>query len=72
MHGKGKEYYSNGKIQYEGEYFNDKREGNGKYFDEEGKYYWIGEFKNGNLNGKGKFYNSADGKIIYEGGFYRW
>ena len=43
--GKGKYYYSNGNIMYEGDYFNDKYEGNGKYIHENGEYY-IGQWKN--------------------------
>ena len=66
---KGKIYYPNRKIQYEGEYFNGKREGLGKYFDQESKYYFIGEFANGYLNGKAIIYNSSDDKILYEGDF---
>ena len=31
-HGKGTDYYSNGNINYEGEYSNGKKEGNGKVF----------------------------------------
>ena len=66
---KGKIYYPNRKIQYEGEHFNGKREGLGKYFDQESKYYFIGEFANGYLNGKAIIYNSSDDKILYEGDF---
>ena len=66
---KGKIYYPNRKIQYEGEYFNGKREGLGKYFYQESKYYFIGEFANGYLNGKAIIYNSSDDKILYEGDF---
>ena len=32
-------YYSNGNIQYEGDWINDKREGNGKGIWETGEYY---------------------------------
>ena len=38
-HEKGTEYYPNGKIQYEGDWINDKREGNGKYIWENNEYY---------------------------------
>ena len=64
-HGKGTEYYSNGKIKYEGDYINDKREGNGKYIWEDGEYY-IGQFKNGLRHGKGTMYYS-NGEIKSEG-----
>ena len=50
--GKGKYYYSNGNIKYEGDYINGKAEGNGKYIWKNGEYY-IGQFKNGLRNGKG-------------------
>ena len=30
-HGKGIDYYKNGKIKYDGEFVKDKKEGNGKY-----------------------------------------
>ena len=36
--GKGTEYYSNGKIKYEGDFVNDEYEGNGKYIYENDKY----------------------------------
>ena len=42
--GKGTQYYSNGKIKYEGDFINHKYEGNGKYIYENGKYY-IGQLK---------------------------
>ena len=42
MHGKGTYFYSIGKIQYEGEYFNGKKKGHGKYVWKDGEYY-IGE-----------------------------
>ena len=58
-------YYSNGKIMYEGDYINDKREGNGKYIWENGNYY-IGQWKNSLRNGKGTMYYS-NGKIKHEG-----
>ena len=37
--GRGKEYYKNGKIKYEGDFINDKYEGYGKYIWENGEYY---------------------------------
>ena len=45
--GKGKEYYLNGELCYEGEYLNDKRDGKGKEYSEEGEIIFIGEFKEG-------------------------
>ena len=41
--GKGKEYYLNGKVAFEGEYINDKRDGKGKQYSEEGEIIFIGE-----------------------------
>ena len=52
--GKGKLYYRNGNIKYEGEFVADKFEGNGKYIEENGKYY-IGQWKNNKKHGKGKY-----------------
>ena len=64
-HGKGKLFYKNGNIKYEGDWINDEIEGNGKYYWEDGEYY-IGQFKNGLRNGKGiKYY--SNGNIKYEG-----
>ena len=37
-------YYSNGKIQYDGDWNNNKKEGNGKYIFENGEFY-IGQWK---------------------------
>lgn len=51
MHGKGKTTWNNGQI-FEGEFFNDKRQGLGKFND--GKnLIWIGFWENGKENGKG-------------------
>ena len=79
--GKGKLYYKNSDLLYDGDFLDDKFEGNGKYnnknnhdkFDEGKRYYenggyYIGEFVNGLRHGKGILYNS-EGKIIYKGDF---
>jgi hypothetical protein len=50
--GKGKLYYKNGNIKYEGDFVDDKREGKGKYIYEERKDY-IGKMLNGFINGIG-------------------
>ena len=50
--GKGILYYNNGKIEYEGEFLNDKFEGNGRCI-YDGKQYYIGRLKNGLKVGKG-------------------
>ena len=54
-HGKGKMYYKNNTIKYEGEYVNNKMEGNGKYIFENDNYY-EGQFMNGLKHGKGISY----------------
>ena len=54
-HGKGKMYYKNKNIKYEGEYVNNKMEGNGKYIFENDNYY-EGQFMNGLKHGKGISY----------------
>ena len=64
---KGKEYYKNGNIRYEGDFINDKFEGNGKYIYEDGDYY-IGEWKNDLKHGKGKYYYK-NGNIKFESYF---
>ena len=65
--GKGKKYYSNGNILYEGDFINGKFEGNGKYYCNNG-YYFIGEYKDGLRNGKGiKYHNN--GNIYFEGDY---
>ena len=65
--GKGINYYSNGNIQYVGDFVNGLFEGKGKYIEEEGNYY-IGQFKNGSWYNKGTFYYS-NGNILYKGDF---
>ena len=65
--GKGKIYFPNGNIRYDGEIKNFKREGNGKFFYNDG-YYYIGQFKDNKFHGKGTEYNK-NGNIIYEGDF---
>ena len=52
MNGKGKEYYNNDNIKYDGDFINDEYEGNGKYIYESGNYY-IGQWLNGKKHEKG-------------------
>ena len=68
--GKGKLYYNNGILKYEGDFINDKFEGYGKYFNEnENKWkYYIGEWKNGLKHGKGKIFDKNE-NLMYEGDF---
>ena len=67
--GKGKDYHCEGKIEFEGEYLNDKRNGKGKEYDEEGNLIFEGEYLNDKKwNGKGydksnnEVYELNDGK----------
>ena len=65
-HGKGKEYYDDGKLKYEGEYLNGTRNGKGKEFYNDEKLKSEGEYINGKKNGNWKEYYD-DGKIKFEG-----
>ena len=60
-HGKGKEYYVNGKIQFQGEYFKGRR-WNGIIYNNRGKKEF--EIKYG--RGKAKEYNLF-GKLLFKG-----
>ena len=65
--GKGliKEYNDFGRLLFEGEYLNGKRNGKGKEYDDK-KLEFEGEYLNGKRNGKGKeYYNN--GKLRFEG-----
>ena len=64
-HGKGKLFYKNGNIEYEGDFLEGKFEGEGKYIYENGDYY-EGKFKNGLSHGNGKECDK-NGNIISEG-----
>ncbi len=48
--GLGKEYYENGRIKFEGEYRNGKKNGIGKEYNKEGKLIFEGEYLNGEKN----------------------
>ena len=52
--GKVKEYYDNGKLKFEGEYLNGKKNGKGKEYDRYGKLIYEGEYINGQKKSKGK------------------
>ena len=79
--GKGRDYYENGKIKYEGNFLDDKYEDmEAKFYNENGDLY-IGEFKKGIKNGngiiysikyEGKFLNGeyTNGKLYYDNGDY--
>ena len=64
--GKGKEYYYNGNLEYEGEYKNGIKNGKGKEYDIENHLIFEGEYLNGKRYGKGKEYDE-NGNLIYDG-----
>ena len=68
--GKGKEYYENGELKYDGFFLNDEYDGEGTFYNQNGLIY-IGQFKAGKKNGYGcvfKKTNSGNG-MLYEGKF---
>ena len=65
--GKGKEYRGyNDKLEFEGVYKNEKRNGKGIEFHSDGKIKFEGEYLNGKRSGKGKEYY-FNGKLVFEG-----
>ncbi len=65
--GKGREYYGNGILRYEGEYVNDRWEGQGILYWEDGRHRrYEGSFAGGKMTGKGKMYDKR-GVLLYEG-----
>ena len=67
-HGKGKEYYHDGKLKFEGEYLNGKRNGKGKAYNS--KYiFFEGNYLNGKKHGNGKEYDNT-GNILFEGQYF--
>ena len=83
MHGKGTIFFKNGKIKYEGNFVNNKKEGMGKYFFEYGEYfikenskkyylsngdYYLGPWLNDKRYGIGKIF-LKNGKVKYAGDF---
>ena len=61
--GKGKVYYDNDKLLFEGEYLSGKRNGKGKEYDFDGNLIFEGEYINGQqFNGKEKECNK-NGKL---------
>lgn len=65
--GKGRMYYANGKLIYEGDYVEGKKCGKGVYYFESGERY-EGMFLNDQFNGKGRMYYT-NGKLEYEGDY---
>ena len=65
---RGKQYDLNGRLHFEGEYFNSEKKGKVKeYNTQNGVLIFDGEFSNGKRNGKCKEYNKLNGELIYEG-----
>ena len=64
--GKGKDYYYDGILQYEGEFIDGERNGIGKEYSEKGKLIFEGEYKKDERNGYGREYNSDD-ELEFEG-----
>ena len=57
MNGKGKEYNYKGNLEFEGEYYNGKKDGKGKQYNYDGQLIFEGEYLKGNIwNGKGMDY----------------
>ena len=65
--GKAKEYNSEDKLVFEGDFSNGERNGKGKEYNEDGSLKYEGEYLNGKKNGKGKEY--YEGKLIFEGDY---
>ena len=66
--GKGREFYVNGKIKYEGNFKDDEYEDEKAIYYYENEDYYIGPFKNSKKNGKGKEYYKNN-KLKYDGNF---
>ena len=65
---KGKEYNYKGRLIYEGEFLNCRKNGKGKeYYIDDEKLIFEGEYLNGKRNGNGKEYHRKSGKLIFEG-----
>ena len=65
--GEGKEYYKNGMLKYEGNFFNDEYNGEGIEYYENGDKKYEGKFVDGQYNGEGKYFEEND--EIYIGQF---
>jgi hypothetical protein len=61
-----KKYYENGKLEYEGEWDNDKWHGQGKFYRENGQLAYEGELQEGTRHGQGKLYDE-NGQLWYDG-----
>ena len=63
---KGKEYFPDGKLKYEGEYLRGERNGNGTEHYHNGIRRYICEYLNGKKNGKG-IEKDDKGKVHFDG-----
>ena len=66
INGIGKEYYDDGKLKFEGEYLNGKRNGRCREYYDNGHLELEGQYLSGERNGKGKEYH-YDGSLWFEG-----
>jgi len=64
-----KSIIDNGKLRFEDEYLNDKKNGKGKEYKPNCELVYDGEYLNDERNGKGKLYNYFYSKLKYEGEF---
>ena len=64
---KGRLFWKNGKVRYDGDFIEGRLEGAGKLFDHEGRLLYQGEFRAG-VFARGSYFNAA-GEVMYEGDF---
>ena len=67
---KKNEYYDNGLLFFEGNYFKGKKSGKGKEFRKNGNLLFEGEYLNGLKHGKGNEYYE-NGRILFEGEYFK-
>jgi hypothetical protein len=67
-HGYWEYYYSNGKLDYKGNYVNGKRHGYWEYYYDNGKLFYKGNFVDGERHGYWEKYWS-NGKLWYKGNY---
>ena len=68
--GKGIQFFSDGNIEFEGEFVNDKIN-NGKLISKNRQHYYIGNFENNKFNSEGKIFLNGNNNnaLIYKGNF---
>ena len=67
LNGKGKKYHI-GKLAFEGEFLNGKKNGYGREYTYDSSLKYEGEFLNNKANGRGKEYN-IEGNLMFDGEF---